>query len=142
MALPKTCRFALASVFLTLLPAALLAAPATLSATLSGAATSKGGDPDGGGGFSVTLDPDTHDFCYTLWVAKIAKPTAAHVHAGVAGANGAAVLTLDITGKSDEQCIALGKDKAQAIIDNPSGFYVDVHTADLPEGAIRGQLAK
>lgn len=139
MTLPETCRSALASLLLALMPAALLAAPANLSAALSGAAESKGGDPDGSGGFSVTLDPDTHDFCYKLWVAKIAKPTTAHIHAG---ATGAAVVTLDITGKSDEQCIALGKDKAQAIIDNPGDFYVDVHTADFPEGAISGKLIK
>jgi hypothetical protein len=127
---------------LALIPAALLAAPGTLSAALSGGATSKGGDPDGSGGFKVTLDPETHDFCYTLWGVKIGKPTAAHLHAGATGTDGAAVVTLDITGKGDEQCIALGKDKEQAILDNPDGFYVDIHTADFPDGAIRGQLAR
>lgn len=142
MGLPEICRFTLASALLALIPAAVLAAPATLGAALSGTATSKGGDPDGSGGFRVTLDPETHDFCYTLWAVKIGKPTAAHLHAGATGADGAAVVTLDITGKGDEQCIAIAKDKAQALIDNPAGFYVDVHTADFPDGAIRGQLAR
>jgi hypothetical protein len=142
MGLPEFCRFSLASAFLALIPAALMAAPATISAALSGSATSKGGDPDGSGGFSVTLDPDTHDFCYTLWAAKIGKPTQAHLHTGTAGTDGAAVVTLDVTGKADEQCIALAKAKAQALIDNPGDFYVDVHTADFPDGAIRGQLVR
>jgi hypothetical protein len=28
----------------------------------------------------------------------------------------------------------------QAMIDNPANFYVNVHTSDFPDGAIRGQL--
>ena len=142
MAVPETCRLILPAALLALIPAAVLAAPATLGAALSGAAASKGGDPDGSGGFKVTLDPETHDFCYTLWGVKIGKPTAAHLHAGATGADGAAVVALDITGKSDEQCIAIAKDKAQALIDNPAGFYLDIHTADFPDGAIRGQLGR
>lgn len=142
MAIPETYRRLLPAALLALIPAAVLAAPATLGAALSGSTTSKGGDPDGSGGFKVTLDPETHDFCYTLWGVKIGKPTAAHLHAGAPGADGVTVVTLDITGKGDEQCIALGKDKGQAVIDNPGGFYVDIHTADFPNGAIRGQLAR
>ena len=142
MAVPEICRQILPAALLALIPAVVLAAPATLGAALSGSATSKGGDPDGSGGFKVTLDPETHDFCYSLWGVKIGKSTAAHLHAGAPGTVGAAVVALDITGKGDEQCIALGKDKGQAIIDNPDGFYVDIHTADFPDGAIRGQLAR
>ena len=29
----------------------------------------------------------------------------------------------------------------QAVIDDPAGYYVNLHTADFPAGAIRGQLA-
>jgi hypothetical protein len=29
----------------------------------------------------------------------------------------------------------------QAIVDDPAGYYVNLHTAEFPGGAIRGQLA-
>ena len=43
---------------------------------------------------------------------------------------------------STEGCTS-GQDAAalQAIIDGPAGYYVNVHNADFPGGAVRGQLA-
>lgn len=119
-----------------------LAAPTRLSATLSGPTETPPGQPDGVGGFTATVNPDTNDFCYTLWVDKIGKPTMAHVHAGAAGASGPPVLTLDVTGKDDDECLAVDKDKLDPIVANPAGYYVNVHTAAFPAGAVRGQLAK
>lgn len=119
-----------------------LAAPTRLSATLSGPTETPPGPPDGVGGFTATVNPDTNDFCYTLWVDKIGKPTMAHVHAGAAGASGPPVLTLDVTGKDDDECLAVDKDKLDPIVANPAGYYVNVHTAAFPAGAVRGQLAK
>lgn len=115
--------------------AAAQAAPVKLTATLSGA----GADPDGTGAFAADVDADAGDFCYTLTVAKIAKPTMAHVHTGAAGTNGPPVITVDVTGASDE-CVAVEPDVLKAIVANPAGYYVNVHTADFPGGAIRGQL--
>ena len=62
--------FAAASLALMLaaMPGPAHAAPATLTATLSGSAPIRGGDPDGSGGFRVELDPDSNDFCYALWI--------------------------------------------------------------------------
>lgn len=118
------------------------AAPVKLTATLTGAAETAGGDPDGSGGFTVTLDPETNDFCYSLWGDKIAKPTMAHLHTGAAGTDGGPLATLEVTGKANDECLALDKDKLQPIVDNPAGFYVNIHTADFPKGALRGQLVK
>ncbi len=125
-----------------IIPASAMAKPTDLKATLDGASEVPAGDADGTGGFSVSVDPDTNDFCYTLWAEKTAAPTAAHVHAGVAGANGPPVITLEVTGKDDNICIAVDKAKLDPIVATPAGFYVNVHTADFPNGAVRGQLTK
>lgn len=118
------------------------AAPVKLSATLTGPAETPPGKPDGTGGFTVTVDPDTNDFCYSLWADKIGKPTMAHLHSGAAGASGPPVLTLDVTGKDSDECLAVDKEKLDPIVANPAAYYVNVHTAEFPAGAVRGQLAK
>ena len=41
--------------------------------------------------------------------------------------------------QSSTQGVAAGL--IQELMANPAGFYVNVHTADFPDGAIRGQLA-
>ncbi len=114
------------------------AASVKLGATLTGAA---GGDPDGTGAFAAEVDADAGDFCYTLTAAKIAKPTMAHVHTGAEGTNGPPVITIDITGAGDDECVAVEPDVLKAIVAAPAGYYVNVHTADFPAGAIRGQLS-
>ena len=118
------------------------AAPIKLSATLTGPAETPPGKADGVGGFTVTIDPDTNDFCYTLWAEKIGQPTMAHLHTGAAGASGPPVLTLEVTGRNNDECLAVDKSKLDPIVANPAGFYVNVHTADFPAGAVRGQLTK
>ena len=119
-----------------------LAAPVKLAATLSGAAETPPGKPGGTGGFTVELDPDTNDFCYKLWGEGIGAPTMAHIHSGAAGVAGPPVITLEVTGKNDDSCIAVDKAKLDPIVADPSAFYVNIHTAEFPAGAVRGQLAK
>ncbi|WP_068074134.1 CHRD domain-containing protein [Novosphingobium lentum] len=125
-----------------LLPASALAAPVVLTATLTGAAETAGGDADGAGTFRAEADPDSGDFCYKLTGDKIAKPTMAHVHTGAAGADGPPLATIDVTGPKDDECVAMEPAKIKDIVANPAGYYVNIHTADYPKGALRGQLAK
>lgn len=120
-------------------PLAAMAAPVTLVATLSGAAETSPGDPDGSGQFSVEIDADTGDFCYTLTGNALDQVMAAHVHTGAAGTDGPPVVNLEMT--SDE-CIAVEPAVLKPIVDNPAGYYVNIHTGPFPKGAVRGQLAK
>lgn len=122
-----------------------LAATTTLTATLKGgAAETPAGDPDGSGTVSITIDPATRQVCWNIKVANIAPATASHIHTGAAGASGGVVVPLDVngfTGSTTGCAAAPAAADLAAIIANPAGFYVNVHTADFPAGAVRGQLA-
>ena len=113
----------------------------TLMATLSGSVEVPPGDADGTGSFKARLNVGQGKLCYTLASAKVATPTMAHIHAGKAGVAGPPVVTLKPSAPS-ETCMDVDKDVAQKIVAAPGDYYVNVHTADHPAGAIRGQLAK
>ena len=132
----------LAAAGLALVPVAAMAEAVTLVATLSGANETGGGDSDGIGRFSAEIDTETGDVCYVLVAEKTAKPVAAHVHTGVAGVDGGPVLTIEVTGPDGDMCMAAEPDILKLIVATPEAYYVNVHTADFPKGAVRGQLAK
>lgn len=74
--------------------------------------------------------------------------TAAHVHQGADGVAGPIVLTLPMpTAVANEPsleqpfCQSVDPNVLDAIFANPSDYYVNIHTQDHPNGAIRGQLA-
>jgi hypothetical protein len=131
--------------------AALLAAPALsadggrkLDTVLTGAAEVPGpGDTDGGGTASVTVNAGKSQVCYTLNVSSIDTATMAHVHKAAPGVAGPVVVALQApaTGSS-KGCATVTRELALAILKSPADYYVNVHTAAFPSGAIRGQLAK
>ena len=43
---------------------------------------------------------------------------------------------------SSKGCVAAGADLIKEIRQNPGNYYVNVHNADFPDGAVRGQLSK
>ena len=123
-----------------------LAAETTLTATLAGVTEGENpGDEDGSGTASIVLDPEAGTACWTLTVADIEPVGQSHIHVGAEGESGDIVVPLDIDGfeGSSEGCTDPMEDAAilQDIIDNPAGYYVNIHTADFPAGAVRGQLA-
>ena len=113
-----------------------------VSAALDGASETAGGKPGGSGEFFAEIDPDSGDLCYTLTVSGIGVPAAAHVHSGAAGSDGDVVTPINVTGDDGDECVALQRDVTKAIAADPAAYYVNVHTADFPKGAVRGQLAK
>jgi len=112
-------------------------------ARLTGAQEVPGpGDPDGWGRAVVRVYPKMQVVCYDLWVWNIDPATAAHIHVGKPGVAGPVVIPLTApTGGSSSGCIS-GVDAglAQAMADNPRQYYVNVHNAAYPAGAIRGIL--
>ena len=124
-----------------------LVAPAVVAqelfrANLTGAAEVPPCDADGTGTALVTITGTT--VSYTITVANIdLPPTGQHIHSGAAGVNGPIVVNLPGTwvGNTLTGSTTTTTAQAAAIIANPSGFYVNVHTSACPGGAVRGQLA-
>ena len=115
-----------------------------LATTLSGEEEVPGpGDPDGGGFATVTVNPGQGVLCYELSVSGIAPATAAHIHEAPPGEAGPVVVPLQPpTGGSSSGCVEVGRALAKDILKNPSDYYVNVHNAEYPAGALRGQLGK
>jgi CHRD domain len=108
---------------------------------LNGAQEPSAADNDGHGFFSYTLDGT--EFCYTLAWTGIETPFAAHVHVAPRHVAGPIVIPLSIgdgSGAPVEACTVIAPDLAAAITANPKAYYVNVHNATFPAGAIRGQL--
>lgn len=115
---------------------------ATLSATLTGTQAVPAGDRDGTGTAELRVDGPGGRVCWTLAVRGIAPATAAHVHRGAPGAAGPPVVTIETPGADgrSQGCTAVERALALEIAGRPSDFYLNVHTADHPAGAVRGQL--
>lgn len=116
-----------------------------LSIFLTGAAEPAGGDTDGSGTARVTVNPGQRQVCYTIEVAAIAAATGAHIHVGAAGTAppNNIVVTLDPPSDGDSRgCATVSRALALQILKNPSNYYVNVHNAAYPAGALRGQLSK
>ena len=117
-----------------------------ISTTLTGAAEVPGpGDPNGAGLFEGRVNPGNGRICYSLSAGMIGDATAAHIHMGASGVAGDPVLTLDRPDGDDEdseECQDIDRSLAQALIRDPAAYYVNIHTGDFPNGAIRGQLGK
>lgn len=114
-----------------------------LTATLTGSAAIPEGDPDGTGRATLQLDPATGEVCFQIEVSNIAPATAAHIHQGSEGETGGIVVGLqapDAEGTVDACVTADDPGIVQQIVDDPAGFYVQVHNDDYPPGAVRGQL--
>jgi hypothetical protein len=115
-----------------------------LTATLTGEAEVPGpGDPDGSGWALITLNQGQGQVCFQLVVEDIAPATAAHIHRGTADVAGPVVVGLAApTSGSSSGCVSADRDLIKAIRQNPQNYYVNVHNAEFPPGAVRGQLSK
>jgi hypothetical protein len=117
-----------------------------LTATMDGSAEVPGpGQDNVVGSAAVTIDRVSNTVCYAMHVVGLTSAvTMAHIHEGAVGIAGPVVVTLSPpTGGDSSGCVA-GVDSGvvSRLAQNPAGFYVNVHTTDLPDGAARGQLGR
>lgn len=96
------------------------------------------GDPDGSGFASIRLNVGQATVCWEISFEGIEAPSAAHIHAAPAGVNGPVVVPLDPVAGG---CTSADPALIQAIVDFPEQYYVNVHNAPFPGGALRGQLS-
>jgi hypothetical protein len=122
---------------------ALAANSATFNVLLTGPAEVPPAPATGHGTASITIDPSKSQLCYELSATGTDTPTMAHVHKGAAGVAGPVVVPLDPPANgSSKGCATAAPDALTAILADPSAYYVNVHTAKYPKGAMRGQLGK
>src|SRR4051794_6506993 len=116
----------------------------TLSARLTPTSNSK--DTAGQGAAAVTIVGTR--VCLAISFGGLSNVAAAHIHKGAAGTNGPIVVDPKFTGTGGVRgtlgrCVVpnTGTTAAQ-IRSNPAGYYVQIHTANTPTGAVRGQLRR
>ena len=100
------------------------------------------------GNVVVRLNAKTLKVCWSYSNLKLtpkdtpsATPTVSHIHTGAAGVAGGVLVPFGAT-FARSGCTTATKEIINAILANPSGYYVNVHNASYPGGAIRGQLKK
>jgi hypothetical protein len=110
------------------------------------------GDEDGVGIFAWNVSGSS--LCYVITAHNIDPATAAHIHKGREGVAGPIVVTLRAPSEGfASACIRAVKrqtagnadttltfSELQAIAQQPSRHYANVHNEEFPDGAIRGQL--
>ena len=120
------------------------------------------GDQDGSGiAYVFGIDEDPTTLCYVITAEGI-DPTfvaqevgMAHIHRGAPEENGPVVAALAFPLEGDAgDCLTEGEEGkfpligeagepesiVADILANPAAYYVNVHTGEFPDGAIRGQL--
>jgi hypothetical protein len=123
--------------------ASLAAAPAfasidTYAAFLYGANEVPAADLDGFGAATLTIDNVADTVSWAFLALNIDLPlSGAHIHTGAAGVNGPVIVNFsgNLTGSG-----LFDTDLNQITPGTASGFYVNLHNAAYPSGAIRGQL--
>ena len=98
--------------------------------------------PDGSGKAEVSVAKNLDRICYDVHnIRGIGPITAAHIHEGATGVNGPPVITLTKAPEGGfKGCVDAPEWLQDAMKANFSGYYVNIHTTDYPNGAIRGQL--
>ena len=117
------------------------AAGQTLTTDLVGTEERPGpGDPDGTGFIELTLNQGKGLICFELTLAGVDAATAGHIHKAPAGQPGDVFVPLFGSEGPGAKCVTATKAQIKEIRRSPEMFYVNIHTAAYPNGAVRGQL--
>ncbi|HYH47918.1 MAG TPA: CHRD domain-containing protein [Acidimicrobiia bacterium] len=141
----------------------------SFSFELSGAQVPAGGDPAARAVAGLRLDPEAEMVCLRAnWRDVAGAVTAIHVHRAPEGKTGPHHIDLldgeHLAGAANrvEFCVQVGgaqggggthahaagdhrpasspAERIQEVVDNPGEFYLNIHSTEFPDGAVRGQI--
>jgi hypothetical protein len=114
----------------------------TFTVAMTGNAESPAGDPVGTGTAEFHLRAGQGQVCYQIAAKNLPPAVAAHIHRGATGVAGPVVVPLNTPNAAGASfgCATTTRAVVKAILAEPASYYVNVHTAEFPAGAIRGQL--
>jgi CHRD domain len=96
---------------------------------------------DGTGTASVTLRGQKRQICFNITLRNVGDVQMGHIHKGGNGVAGPIVVPLfDRNTSHPTGCASASRKRIRAIRRHPQRFYVNVHNAEFPAGAARGQL--
>ncbi|MGQ0617470.1 MAG: CHRD domain-containing protein [Acidimicrobiia bacterium] len=108
---------------------------------LSGLAEVPGPGSAGMASAGITYDGD--ELCFAFETDGVGAVTAGHIHVGAANVAGPVVVNFQLTtsedGPVDERCLP-DDEKIAGVFADPGAHYVNLHTAEFPDGAVRAQL--
>ena len=122
---------------------------------LNGAQETPPADPDGRATADLRIDTNSGQICWELRYSRIGQPTMAHIHKQVRGVPGPIVVFFfanathplpDVDALESghvDGCTPDGEvapTLAQDIAAHPDQYYVNIHNARFPAGAVRGQI--
>lgn len=97
---------------------------------------------------ATVVFPNEHYVCYTLTFRNVDDPTGLHIHEVPSSARNPRKATgpvvVDLLANPQRNgattCVVVEESVFDGIQDDPSEYYVNLHNAKFPNGAIRGQL--
>lgn len=96
---------------------------------------------DGGGTATVDINSDQNEICYEITLEGVEGANASHIHKAEEGEAGDVVVDLAYTGEEGEKCVdGIDEGDLEDIAEEPSEYYLNVHSEELPDGAARAQL--
>ena len=108
---------------------------------------------DGRGVVKVKLRPETGEVCFSVAFHRSGTPNRGHIHIGDAGTNGGIAIPLfELAGMPADarndalergflsDCVTADPTLVDTILNDPTGYYVNLHNARFPAGSMRCQL--
>ena len=110
-------------------------------ANLTASANIPPGPKGATGHAKVFIKADAGRVCHKISYQNTQGPlTGAHIHVGKKGVVGPIVVDLKVLPSGQTGCVNADRQVLRAVVRNPAGYYVNLHTENFPDGVLRGQL--